>query len=421
MRRGRRIRVGIVALLGVVSAGAAGAHGRSVSYSSWDLRGDRAKVEVRIERVELTRLGLDPTASREDARRAGARVRAALGLRADSDPCQPSTPAVVTSTASGWVSVRWELRCATAPWQARSLEVRSTLLLEAAPTHLHFARVRLSGGLEGTEGRVFERVLFQAEPAWEISRAAGNPRSSDGVATSLARSLPAQLARYLVLGIEHILTGWDHLAFVLALLLLAHSLREVATLVTGFTVAHSLTLALAVLGWVQPAGHQVEALIGFSVALVAAENGWILAGRGRAIPWLCAALPLALVGWGSLPASTLLGLALFSYCHFGLLERATRPARVRALVAFAFGLVHGFGFAGILINLDLPAVRLAPALFGFNVGVELGQLAVVALAWPLLAQSASLREGRPRRSLEEAGSAAICGLGVFWFLVRSLG
>ena len=92
----------------------------------------------------------------------------------------------------------------------------------------------------------------------------------------------------------------------------------------------------------------------------------------------------ALAGAGKLEATLWVGLALFSACHFGLLRRSPRPARLRALLAFAFGLVHGFGFAGVLAEMALPTHRLAPALIGFNLGVELGQLSAVALIWPLL-------------------------------------
>jgi hypothetical protein len=121
------------------------------------------------------------------------------------------------------------------------------------------------------------------------------------------------------------------------------------------------------------------------------------------------------------PAGALAGLALFSACHFGLLARVERPARLRAAVAFAFGLIHGFGFAGVLAEMALPAERLVPALLGFNVGVELGQLAIVAVAWPVLALLARVADGRPHRWIAELGSAAVCGLGLFWFLTRAFG
>ena len=101
------------------------------------------------------------------------------------------------------------------------------------------------------------------------------------------------------------------------------------------------------------------------------------------------------------------------------LDRAERAARLRVAIAFAFGLVHGFGFAGVLTEISLPTSRLAPALLGFNLGVEVGQLVLVAALWPVLRDLARLREGRPHRILAEVGSAALCGVGIFWFVTRA--
>ena len=142
---------------------------------------------------------------------------------------------------------------------------------------------------------------------------------------------------------------------------------------------------------------------------------WVAAG-GLA---LCALLALA--DRGNVPLMTLLGLAVFSGCYFGLLEHTTRPERVRGVLAFAFGLVHGFGFAGILGDMQLPTDRLVPALLGFNLGVEAGQLAVVALAWPLLRLLARPANGSWRDFVLDRLAAALCGIGVFWFVARTFG
>jgi hypothetical protein len=104
-----------------------------------------------------------------------------------------------------------------------------------------------------------------------------------------------------------------------------------------------------------------------------------------------------------------------------MLARSPHPARLRVAVAFAFGLVHGFGFAGVLAELALPPQQLAIALFGFNLGVEVGQLAVVACLWPCLRALARPAGGRALELVAEGGSAAICGLGLFWFVTRSFG
>jgi hypothetical protein len=257
------------------------------------------------------------------------------------------------------------------------------VLLDLAPSHLHFARIA------GDGAAVRERVLTEAEPVWALESARG---------ASASASAGTTLFGYIALGILHITTGWDHLAFLLALLLLARRLREVAVLVTSFTAAHSVTLALAVLGLVRPNGAAIESLIGYSIALVAAENAWLLAGHGIAVPAAVALgttlfAAVAASGTGAVGPLVLAGLAVFAACHFALLARVAHPARLRAAVAFVFGLVHGFGFAGVLAEMDLPTARLAPALFGFNVGVELGQLGAVALVWPALAYLA--REPAP--------------------------
>ena len=402
------IAFGLASLaLALLAAPPAGAHGRSLSYSSWTLSPDGASVRVRIPQLELTRLGVDPLGDPGAPRRIADVLSQSVRLTSGGEPCAPVGAPRPEAAPEGWALFEWRIHCKS----AGPLEITSTLLLDVAPGHLHFARAQLP------DGSVRERVLSEAEPSWQLG-ALG--------AQSGAKAAGTTLVGYIGLGIDHIVTGYDHLAFLLALLLLAESLGEVAALVTGFTVAHSVTLGLAVLGVVRPDPAAIEALIGFSIALVAAENGWLLGGRGRAVPWaatlgLLALAGLAAAGHGAVPALALAGLALFSFCHFGLLDRARRPARLRAAVAFAFGLIHGFGFAGVLAEMDLPRDRLVSALFGFNAGVEIGQLGAVALAWPVLAALERIQGGRWHRLAAEAGSAAICGLGLFWFLTRALG
>jgi hypothetical protein len=362
-----------------------------------------ASVQVRVSQLDLSRLGIAFAPQGGGVDPIGAYLQERLHLRAGEEPCA-ALPPVALDAPEGWAARAWRYSC-PAPGPFR---VESAILLDAAPSHLHFARLRTP------EGRIVDRVLSESEPRWEWPAAGGSAPASARAETSLAG--------YLRLGVEHILTGWDHLAFVAALLLLARTLGEVAALVTSFTLAHSVTLALATLGFVRPDPGAVEALIGFSIALVAAENGWILGGRGRGVP-PAVAIGLGLVALApasAVPTGALLGLALFSLCHFGLLRRSPDPARLRVAVAFAFGLVHGFGFAGVLAEMQLPTGQLAAALFGFNAGVELGQLGVVALAWPCLRALARPAGGRALSLVAESGSAAICGLGIFWFLTRAL-
>jgi hypothetical protein len=173
---------------------------------------------------------------------------------------------------------------------------------------------------------------------------------------------------FIAMGVEHILGGVDHLMFLLALLALARGFWITVKIVTAFTVAHSLTLSLAVLGVVNVPAAVVEPLIAASIVWVAVEN--LVAPQGVGRRWLVAAL---------------------------------------------FGLVHGLGFASALSELDLARAALARALVGFNLGVELGQLAFVVVVMPPLAWAS--RPGRLPR-LPQAISVIVAAAGTVWLVSR---
>jgi len=384
----------------------AAAHDRTTSYSTWQIDGTRARVVVRLSALDVSRFPWAAVGERNAVEgRLADYLANHLQLLAGDTPCALREGPRPLSTSPGRLAYEWSVDCR----QTGKLVIRSTLFADVASAHLHFARV-------AQNGVTVERVLSAREPAWPLEDASAS--QNDGTAGT---SFPA----YVRIGIEHILSGYDHLAFLLALLLIGGSLREIAKVVTGFTVAHSITLGLAVLGYVRPEQAPVEALIGLSIALVAAENVWLLGARATAVPRLIAGAlaVLALVaatGHGRVPALTLAGLALFSLCYFDLLGRATAAASLRWAIAFIFGLVHGFGFATVLVEAGLPTERLVQALFGFNIGVELGQLMVVAFIWPLL-RFVITRGEAWRFVILNYGSAAALAVGVFWFVTRAFG
>jgi hypothetical protein len=381
------MRRAVAALLLAGFAGGAHAHARGSSYSEWTLAPGGGEVRARISALDLTRARLHPQHTPGYAAAAGDLLAARLQLYSGGERCSPGTVEARVG-ADGWLRARWPVQCRASGAPA----IRSVLPAVIAPGHLHFVRARLPSG------ELRERVLTAGDAVLELPPVE-----------------PPTLGRYVLLGVEHILSGWDHLAFVLALLLLASSLREMVLVATGFTLAHSLTLGAAVLGLVQVRAGLVEALIGFSIAMAAVEGLW---RRARAA-WMPLALA-ALLAASALraPSALAAGMILFTLCYFALLPRLSPPGRLRIAMSLLFGLVHGFGFAGALAELELPAERLAGALFGFNVGVELGQLLVVALAWPLLRWLA--RRPALDRPARDAVASGLCALGVYWFLVRSL-
>jgi len=174
-------------------------------------------------------------------------------------------------------------------------------------------------------------------------------------------------------GVEHILFGYDHLLFVLALMLIVRNTRTLVLTVTAFTLAHSITLALATLGVVQVPGPPVEAAIAFSIVLVAAEVLRLRAGH---------------------PSLT-----------------ASRPW----LIAFCFGLLHGLGFASALSDIGLPHGDVPLALFAFNLGVELGQLVFIAA---VLAVAAVARRANFGHRAVRWAPYAVGSIAAFWFVER---
>lgn len=384
-------------LVAALAPSSAAAHPRPLSYSFLHAHDDRVDVRIQLAPADLALFALPPALTRAQRAQLGQRLQRELRISARGSPCSALAAAATADAAPPWQAWSWSVRCAERDGE-RSVHAGFDALFQNG--HRHLVRYEHAG-------QRVERVFELGAADWTIAPGAGASGS--------------RLLDYVALGVEHMLTGWDHLAFVLALLLLATRLREVVVLVTSFTLAHSLTLALAVLRVLQPHPVPVEALIGFSIALLGLENCWLLAGRGRSLPAIItlALLALAAFGGGALSRSALAGLALFCACHFALLARAREPAGLRVAIAFAFGLIHGLGFAAIMAELDLPRGRVASALLGFNAGIELGQLAVVLLAWPLLRALARLRDGRPARLLTEIGSAAVVGLGLFWFVTRA--
>jgi HupE / UreJ protein len=203
---------------------------------------------------------------------------------------------------------------------------------------------------------------------------------------TIANTLPAFIAD----GVKHIAIGFDHILFLIALLLPAVLIREgrkwypvttlpkalvnVAGIVTAFTIAHSITLSLASLGIVQLPSRLVESVIALSVVVTAIDN---------IVP-----------------------------CFPRFLQQR------RWLVAFAFGLIHGFGFAGVLQELNLPRSDLVLSLIGFNIGVELGQIALVAAVLPVI-YALRVRAAYPRYALA-GGSFVICVVASGWLLERAL-
>jgi hypothetical protein len=187
-----------------------------------------------------------------------------------------------------------------------------------------------------------------------------------------------------------------------------------------------LTLGLAVSGILRPNAQYIDALVALTIALIGAEN--IGDSTHRPLPVavsLCALLlcfaAARLAGLEvSLPAALLFGAAIFTLCYLMLTGQMRDAGRVRLLMTLVFGLIHGFGFASNLLEMQLPRERLFELLFGFNLGVEVGQVTVVLTALLLARGLMRLRMAMPRPLFTDLAAAYLVGEGLYWFLGRSI-
>ncbi len=272
------------------------------------------------------------------------------------------------------------------------IRVENRLLMEDAGGHRVVTRFVLGKTPVYT-------VFIPASPVFEVdARAApeepgglahsGKPLGASDESAPPRAEAPLSVVGWIQEGVRHILIGLDHILFVLALMIGVPTLRQLVKVISAFTLAHSITLALGATQAVSVSSRLVESLIALSIVYVAYDNYRALAGPRLDSP-------------------------------SGVDTKGAPRAAHRTSIAFGFGLIHGFGFASVLGDLGLPEQGLWRALLGFNVGVELGQLALVAPMYPFL-RWFELREGR-RRAWVLTTTAIVGSIGLLWLLERALG
>lgn len=376
------------------------AHVRSQSQSRWSIDGNRISAHIEASAVDVTRLyALGAQSPLEVVFKD--EIAQAFAVSARGQRCLPNGEPRTNLAPGGRVTAEWSFDCPDLALASGDVEIESRLFLRVAPTHLHFI------ALSDVRGRTAEAVLTEAHPraALSLSPAPASQSAAEAV------------LHFIPVGAEHVWSGLDHMAFILALVLFtAGRWRDLIFAASGFTLGHSSTLGLAALGAIRPNTIAIEALIGFTVAFIALEIGEGGQRRMQALSApIAAALMVAgaasLAGWTPMSPLIWFGLAAFVYAYPRGFPRGV------ALLALMFGLIHGCGFAGALAELDLPKPRLLAALLGFNLGVEVGQLAVIAAA---LTAGIALRytpANYARLGTPIAG-AALFALGVFWFVSR---
>ncbi len=361
--RGSKVVAALLAVMVLLAGAGVLAHATKLSSSKVSVGAETVEAEVTVNVADLeAALGIrlrteetrepDPTLIARAADQANRYVTERTAVLTQAGVTCTSAVGAPTATRDHLVwRISW--RC---PPVHGGLVYRVTLFHDIDLTVQHMVIFR---------GEADGRLALLSLAASEVSLAPAR--------ASLARVF----GRYLVAGIEHIFLGYDHIAFLLGAILWGRRLGPLVVVVTAFTLAHSVTLSLAVLDVVYLPSTLVEALIAASIVYVALENFYV---RG--------------------------------------IERRWR-------LTFLFGLVHGFGFAGALRQFGLPDAAIVPALGAFNLGVEVGQLAILFIAVPMLLGFDRLgprtTNGYARKpSLVYACSGLILMFGIYWLIERTL-
>ena len=314
--------------------------------------------------------------------------------------CNPKDPPFLkNSFSTGYISLSWKMLC-----DSEILEIDLNLFFDKDPAHTHITTFLINS-------EAFpEKVFTNTNRNWsETDKQAQDSSSFDS------------FADYLGLGFKHILSGFDHLAFLLALLILKLPIKRLVIIITGFTIGHSLTLALGALDLITPSSQLVEALIGYSILIIAMESAATITKSynlySNILVFLSFILILILSIFGHLKfIYGLIGMTVFSYCYLRLASKYS-DFTLTIAVTCLFGLIHGFGFAGNLSSIGLMEGRLLPAIFGFNIGVELGQILVVIVLSLIFHQVGKFLRGNTDFLRVFTASGLSC-IGVFWFLER---
>jgi len=374
------------------------AHTKSETHSVWQIAGTVVRLSFTIPLPESKRLAKSDEDQPPDARvleylQQHLSVGSAAGL------CS-ATPGRALAATSQFRRFEMTFTCRS----SANIKLHSSAFFALVPSHVTFAQIE-------TDGQFVEQLFTEGQQ--ELDASAGDAQLRD-----------AGFIEYVRLGIMHILSGPDHMSFLLGLVLISRRLRDLVFVVTGFTIGHSITLALAVTGILRPHAEYIDALVALTIAMIGAENiavathrpGTVAVGIGLPLLAMAAA---SLAGVGTLPPLLLFGAALFCANYLMLSGHMRDAGRLRLVVTLVFGLIHGFGFAATLLEMQLPAQKLAQILVGFNLGVEIGQLSLVLALMGLVGLAVRAKLSLPRPIVVDTVAAGLVAVGTYWFVSRS--
>ena len=377
------------------------AHTRSVSYSSWLMTNDEIVMTFSAPAREVTKLKEYKTLYPD--------LSASLNKHLlDSIILNPEGSLVKSKSLiaeQGTIAIEHTYKI-----KANSLlTIEMNAFYEVSSNHTHYATHKT------TNGKNRSIILNQNNRSFEVTSTSKNLKDE---------SFQAVLLGYINLGFTHILSGFDHLVFLLVLLLLCRSLKELIFTATGFTIGHSITLFLAASNLLIPNTKIIESLIGLTIVIAAIEaiRLPIIELKKLRMLSVCLFVSIFLISFFTSYINNsllIIGMGLLTISYLRLIEDENASSKYRPLLATIFGVIHGFGFANILNEIGIIKANFLLALLGFNLGVELGQILVLSVLWYIYVHVKKNMKNIHFAEIRSLLSSILLAIGLYWFITRS--
>ena len=397
----------LIILFVLFSINSSHAHYFSESFSKWNISNQDIKVNFNLLELEATRILkidkyqklLSNNLSENEIFKIY--LEKNLFVETEGVKCDLKDDTKILSSKEGYLRVELNYKC---PFSS-NIKIVNNALFYLIDSHIHIARIYQDNSI------LLEKALFFNDQSIHINEEVKEKKNFE------------QFSNFIHSGFNHIIGGYDHLIFVLGLLLLINNFKLLFLAITGFTIGHSITLALTALEIVIPNISLIEAIIGFTIMFVALEyfnekQNSPYISIALLISLSTALLILSVINILHIPVFLLTGLLIISISYFLIKNYYTTGDKLLISLTVAFGLIHGFGFGSFLMSTNFDTSQTIVSLLGFNLGVEIGQLVFVGLILLIYKIIITLKMNNVIILSKDLFFIITLSMGMFWYIQR---
>jgi len=383
-------------------------HYFSESFSKWNINGKSVLAQYSILELEATRIFkvdsyqkimYENKLSERDVFKIY--LRQHIQVLSENSICKMKDDIRDIASQEGYLNVEIQFHCDS----EEDIKIINNAMFNLIQGHIHIARVYVDNNL------FIEKALFFNDQSLEIKENVNE------------NSFTKSFRSFFNTGMNHILSGYDHLLFILGLLLIVSHFRKLILVITGFTIGHSLTLSLAVFDLIQINSKLVEALIGYTIMFVGLEyftkkNNNIVSSVIFVILLNLLLLIVSLMLGISLSSALILGIVIFSISYLFFINNYKKENKFIVIITIIFGLIHGLGFGGFLLGSGINDENIVSGLLGFNLGVEFGQIAFILFTLLTFKILSLLKLNRIISLTKNTAFVFIISLGLYFYIQR---